>query len=233
MLAIGASQSAGRMIIYYDRVLPQVSPCSTGTPSSSAPRRPESAPSRCSRCCRRPTCAHRSALARQRPVPPVGGRRVGPLRVGRSGVPRPAVGARPRRRPRLPMHQSAVQPGAARPRRDRAPTTICAGGCGGASSLRRRPLSSSTPMAPRCATSSAWPKAGSSCRRSACPLPSTPATTAARRSASCSAPTSRSTRPARRPVPHPHRVHLRRRSCRSAQCSGRLPPCSRCRHQPA
>ena len=56
VLAIGASQSAGRMTVYYNVVLPQESPIFDGYAFIVARRRPASAPSRSSRSSRRPTC---------------------------------------------------------------------------------------------------------------------------------------------------------------------------------
>ena len=101
VLAIGASQSAGRMRIYYDVVLPQVTPVFDGyafiVGSAPTPRRSRArvpGPLRD----RRPV-GDRPA-ARQRRVPALGGRRHRALRLRRPGVPGAARRARPRRRHR-------------------------------------------------------------------------------------------------------------------------------------
>ena len=116
VLAIGASQSAGRMAIYYNVVLPQEQPVFDGYAFvvGTAPTR----------------VGHRADLPgalgdgrdesahpppRQRRLPPLGGRRRRALRLGGPGVPAAAVDPRPRRRTGLRVHEPAVQPRPAQP----------------------------------------------------------------------------------------------------------------------
>lgn len=81
LLGIGASQSAGRMTVYYDRVLPRTEPVfdGYGFVVGSAPTRKGA--SRCSTCCRRPTYAR-----------PSGGRTTTATDAGRCPGPRTPAG---------------------------------------------------------------------------------------------------------------------------------------------
>jgi hypothetical protein len=116
VLAIGASQSAGRMTTYYNVVLPQEQPVFDGYAFivGSAPTR------------RRHRADLPGALGdgrddaaqsppRQRRLPAVGGRRRRALGLGGAGVPASSLDPRPRRRACVRMHEPAVQPRSPKP----------------------------------------------------------------------------------------------------------------------
>ena len=165
VLAIGASQSAGRMTVYYQSILPKVEPVfdgyafivgiradpgrrGAGVPGAVRDRRAEPG---------RPAAGHRR-------VPPLGGRRRRPLRLAGPGVPDSDLGARPRRRAGLRLRAAAVQPRPGQPG-DR-------GGLRPPGAVgERRGAAAAAPYlvfngtAPRRATSSGWRSAASGFRR--------------------------------------------------------------------
>ena len=170
VLAIGASQSAGRMTTYYDVVLPQVTPVFDGYAFivGAAPSRVGPEPMF-------------QVLSETDVTTPVGRRPdsdvfrrwevAGAAHSGWEGQEyrAPLADPRPRRRAGLQLHQPAVQPRPAEPGRSRPPT---------ATSRAGSPADTLPPPAPYLEfngrrhegprTSSGWRRAASSSRRCAC-----------------------------------------------------------------
>ena len=116
VLAIGASQSAGRMTIYYNVVLPQEQPVFDGYAFivGTAPTRVGTEPI-FQVLSETDVTNPAHPPPRQRRLPPLGGRRRRALGLGGPGVPAAAVDPRPRRRAGVRVHEPAVQPHPAEP----------------------------------------------------------------------------------------------------------------------